>query len=181
MRTILLISTFSLVSTTVGQPAEFEVQGIFGECIPVYAATQDELHLYKDANLNSMQLTIPFRDGWKIEAPKKEGKTRVLERGQLRVSSQDPSMYCSVEPNTGPVALVEGEIVDYLFYRGEGFGEIQFRGAMCAARVYEDFGHFEILGYPDVQVWLKIFNADGTSPGWLFHDNSQTRPVDVQC
>jgi hypothetical protein len=90
-------------------------------------------------------------------------------------------MYCAVPPTDGPPELVNGEVVQYLYYLGEGFGEIRFRGGQCQAQVEDDFGHFEPIALPDVQIWLKVFFGDGTSPGWLLHDGSQTQVADVLC
>ena len=71
--------------------------------------------------------------------------------------------------------------MEYLYYVGEGFGEIRFLGGQCQAEVIEDLGHFEPIKLPDVQVWLRVYFADGRSAGWLYHGGSQTRVVRVLC
>jgi hypothetical protein len=163
------------------QPAVIEFSGILGECNPIYAAVQDELRLYREPNLESEEIAIPYRAGWRIEAPRHEGLTRVLEIGSLRVTEPDEEMRCSVPPQEGPETLVPGEIVEYLFYRGEGVGEIRFRGAQCSAEVVEDYEHFELIKLPVIQAWFHIFNADGTSPGWLLFDGTQIQVARVEC
>jgi hypothetical protein len=65
-------------SAVEAQPAQLEIKGIFGECIPVWAAATDQLLLYREPDLRAETITIPFLDGWRIEAPKSEGLTRVL-------------------------------------------------------------------------------------------------------
>lgn len=101
---------FSLCPLTlVAQPAALEIKGVFGECLPVYASTTNNLQLYKMPDLRSDQMDIPYREGWRIPAPKREGLTRVLEIGALRVTTPDPDMSCSVAPTTGPTVLIPGE------------------------------------------------------------------------
>jgi len=182
MRRILTIVILAGYSAAIGsQPAEIEVDGVFGECIPVHAATGDELHLYREPDLRSQPITIPYQVGWRVEAPKAQGITRVLRIGSLKVIEPDDRMYCEIEPLDGPAELIEGEVVEHMYGVGEGYGAIRFRGGECFAQVHESFGHFEAIKVPEVMVWLRVFYADGTSPGWLLHDGSQTRVADVLC
>ncbi len=71
--------------------------------------------------------------------------------------------------------------MEYLYYHSEGFGEIRVRGGQCQAEVAESLGHFELVRPPYVQIWFKVFFEDGSSPGWLLHDGTQMRVVDVRC
>ena len=174
-------AALSIAGPLWAQPAALEVPGVFGECNPVHAALNDELRLHQRPDLESAERVIPFRQGWRVLAPKPEGLTRVLSIGALRVIEPDEQMYCKLEPQDGPASLLPGETVEYLYYLGEGFGEIRFRGAQCSASVVEDFGHFATLRLPEIQVWLRVFHADGTSPGWLLDDRSQTRVAGIEC
>ena len=176
-----VLTALGVSSPLWAQPAALEASGVFGECNPVNAAVGDELRLHREPNAESEQLVIPYRQGWRVVAPKREGLTRVLTIGVLRVIEPDERMTCSVEPQEGPSSLASGETVEYLYYLGEGFGQIRFRGAQCSAEVVEELGHFAVIRLPEVQVWLRVFYADGTSPGWLLHDGTQTRVVDVEC
>jgi hypothetical protein len=180
-RALILIALTLIAGSVRTQPAELEVKGVFGECIPVWAAARDRLELYREPDLRSERVEIPYRAGWRIPAPKGDGLTRVLRIGTLRVLGPDPRMHCAVPPTDGPTELVSGEVVQYLYYLGEGFGEVRFRGGQCQAQVEADFGHFEPIALPHVQVWLKVFFGDGTSPGWLLHDGSQTKVANVLC
>lgn len=175
----IVVATFCSIASA--QQAELEVPGVFGECNPVYAAAKDGLSLYRRPDLRSERIEIPYRAGWRIPAPKGDGLTRVVRVGTLRVIEPDDRMYCSVAPTDGPAQLLVGETVEYLYYVGEGFGEIRFRGGQCEAEVIDALGHFEPIELPDVQVWLRVYFTDGSSPGWLYHDGSQTRVVDVLC
>lgn len=157
------------------QQAELEVPGVFGECNPVYAAKKDELSLYRRPDLRSERFEIPYRVGRRILAPKLHGLTRVLRIGTLRVIEPDDQMTCSVAPTKGPAQLLAGETVEC-----EGFGEIRLRGGQCRVMI-EDPGHIELIEPPDVQIWLRVYFADGSSPGWLYHDGSQTSVADVLC
>lgn len=171
----------SCCSIASAQEAELEIPGVFGECTPVHAAAQDGLSLYQEPDLRSKRVVIPYRAGWRIPAPKHDGLTRVIRIGLLRVVEPDEGASCSVKPNDGPAKLQPGETVEYLFYIGEGFGRIRFRGGECEAEVVEKLGHFEVIQPSEVQVWLKVYFADGSSPGWLLHDGSQTRVANVLC
>ena len=180
-RATILFALTLLGATAGAQTAELEVKGVFGECLPIWAAARDRLELYREPDLRSERVEIPYREGWRIPAPKVDGSTRVLSIGSLRVRRPDPRMSCSVPPREGPAELIPGERVEYLYHLGEGFGEIRFRGGRCQAQVDDQFGLFETVELPVVQVWLKVFFADGTSPGWLLHDGSQTRVAGVRC
>lgn len=163
------------------QPAELEIRGVFGECGPVWTAARDGLTLHRRPDLRSERVEVPYREGWQVPAEKRDGLTRVLRVGTLEVIKPDPLLHCSIPPKDGPAQLVVGETVDFLYYRGEGFGEIRFRGGQCQAQVAEDFGIFRLVRPPEVQAWLKVLFRDGTSPGWLFHDGSQTRVARIIC
>lgn len=180
IRLIGLVVT-ALFGVASAQQAELEFSGILGECTPVYAAAQDGLTLFRTPDVTSEQIEIAYQTGWHIPAPRHQGLTRVLSAGLLRVIEPDDRMHCSVRPTEGPATLVVGETVEYLYYRGEGIGEIRFRGAECQADIDRDSGHFESIKAPDIQVWLRVFFFDGTSPGWLLHDGSQTRVVRLLC
>lgn len=176
-----IVIALSFPWAILAQPAELEVGRVFGECGPVYAASQDGLELHREPDLNAEKFHIPYRKGWRIPAPKSEGLTRVLRIGSLRVIQPDDRMRCSLSPTVGTAELAVGETVEYLYYLGEGFGEIRFRGGQCSAQVHEDLGHFEVVTSQEAQVWLRVFYADGTSPGWLLHDGSQTSIAVVLC
>lgn len=178
----LIAFTFSILCcAATAQPAALEVGEVFSECNPVYAASSGKLVLYKKPDLESQQVVIPYQAGWKILAPKREGLTRVLRVGTLKTTAPDPDMFCRVAPDEGPGRPIENEMVEYLYYVGEGFGEIRFRGAECQAEVDPMLKHFELIRAPEVQLWLKVFFGDGTSPGWMFFDGTQTEVVDVEC
>ncbi len=156
------------------------VDGVFGECRPVYAAAQDDLNLHRQPDLRK-KFRLQYRKGWRIPTDKREGVTRVIEIGRLRVLKDDEQLDCPQSPAVGPPALVVGEMVEYLFYLGEGMGRVQFRGAECSSQVVEDLGVYETLQWPEVQVWFRVFFADGSSPGWLLLDGQQIVVSDVLC
>ena len=180
-RVLFFISVSMYLCNVQAQPAELEFEGVFGECEPVYEAVSETLVLYREPDLRSEQFELPYGNGWRIPAPKHKGITRVLTIGTLEVIKPDPDMHCLGPPDTGPGELTGGEHVEYLYYVGEGFGAIRFRGAQCEAAIIEDFGFFKTIRDADVQVWLRVFFADGSSPGWLFHDGLQTRVTKVLC
>ncbi|MEM7706192.1 MAG: hypothetical protein AAF358_11600 [Pseudomonadota bacterium] len=163
------------------QDAELEVRRVFGECTPIYASAQDDLNLFRRPDLRSKQLRLQYQKGWRIPTDKQQGITRVIEIGKLRVLKDDERLDCPQPPAVGPPTLVVGETVEYLFYLGEGMGRVRFRGAECSSQVVEDFAVYETLQWPEVQVWFRVFFADGSSPGWLLLDGQQIVVSDVLC
>ena len=155
------------------QLAVIEIHGVMGERTTPYVSQVDELRLYKKPSLDAQMVAIPYREGWRVIVSARDGLTRVLEIGELRVTEPDDRMACSTPPSEGPDTLVSGESVEYLRYVGEGFGDIRFRGASCQAEVDSGLGHFRVIRSPEVQIWLPVYYADGTSPGWLLHDGTQ--------
>ncbi len=171
--------SFLHVSVATGQPARLEIGRVTGECSPIYAATSQSLRLHKRPDLQAEQLTLRYQVGW--EVPYRHGTMRVLRFGELRVLKPEPLGYCDTAPGDGVDRLIVGETVDYLYGLGEGSGQIRVRGGTCPALVAEDFGIFEVLSYPEVQIWLDVRFADGTSPGWLLLDSTQTRVAGSRC
>jgi hypothetical protein len=175
IRLLIVIAVTAWSDAIEAQPAVVEIEGVIWERSSPYVANSDSLQLHKQPDLRSETGVIPYRAGWRIPVSGLNGMTRVLSVGELRVTKPDDHMICSVQPEDGPADLVQGELVEYLRYIGEGFGEIRFRGATCQAEVAEMLGHFELIRAPEVQLWYPVYYADGTSPGWLLHDGTQTR------
>lgn len=181
-RNFLQLFLLLLASEIAGaQEAVLEVRRVFGECRPVYASAQEGLSLYQRPDLRSEQIRLEYRKGWRIPTDKQQGITRVIEVGKLRVLKDDERLDCPQPPAVGPSTLVVGETVEYLFYLGEGMGRVRFRGAECSSQVVEDFAVYETLQWPEVQVWFRVFFADGSSPGWLLLDGQQIVVSDVLC
>ena len=170
---ILVVSQIAMA-----QDAVYEKPGIYGECIPHYISKNDSLSLYKAPNKNSILKTIPYREGWDI--PYRGGVTRVISTGKL-IAKKNQVLHCSPALKTGETTVRAGEEVKFLFYGGEGYGYILIKGSQCAAPVHKSYNAFELVSNPDVQVWLKVLYKDGSSPGWLFHDGSQTKVGRVTC
>lgn len=176
MKRYLIVAASILLSGVIdAQPGSVEIEGVVWEGVSRLVAGGYSLKLYKRPDLRADSIEIPYGEGWLIPVSAPEGLTRVLVIGELRVTAPDDSMTCSERPAEGSDDLVQGEHVEYLRYLGEGFGEIRFRSATCQAEVAESLGHFQLIRSPEVQLWLPVFYADGTSPGWLLHDGSQTR------
>jgi hypothetical protein len=54
MKRLFSIVFFAAYSnSSAAQPAKLEVEGVFGECNPVWAAAQDQLLLYREPDLRS--------------------------------------------------------------------------------------------------------------------------------
>ena len=171
-RLLIIIAVVSVPSAVQAQPAVIEMKGVIWELVVSHVANSDSLRLHRAPDLRAETVEIPYRKGWRIPVSARNGLTRVLSVGKLRVTNPDEEMSCSVEATEGPKGLVQGELVDYLRYLGEGYGEIRFRGGTCPAEVDERLGHFELIRSPEVQRWYPVLYADGTSPGWLLHDGT---------
>lgn len=158
----------------VAQPAERELASIFNwECAPIFAAKSNTLRVYRNPDLRSESVEWPYRKGWRIPAPLDRGLTRILKVGVLRTLRVDESLHCAVLPTEGPRAPVPGELVTYVHKHVEGRGAVEFRGGECVARTDVSFGVFELVVEPETQEWLRMYLADGTSPGWILNDFSQ--------
>ncbi len=152
------------------QPAIMEVPGVFGELIPIYAAKEDVLFLYETSNLESAQYEIPYREQWKIPYVKSDGLTRIITFGEIEVAEEETLMNCDPLPENGETQMTPGDIAIYLYYLGEGIAKVRAKDAVCEL----DIADARILSYPNVQPWLKVLFRDGSSPGWLSNDGTQT-------
>lgn len=168
-------------TAALGQEAVLEVRGVFGECAPILASTSDRLVLYERPDLRSPTREVAYRENWRVVFSKKDGFTRVLRLGTLTVIKPEVLARCEPAPENGSLDLQVGEEVRYLYYLGEGFGRIAVHGFECDSPVHPKLGVFETVETPEVQSWLRVLHADGSSPGWLLDDGKQVRPLGVEC
>ena len=172
-----LFLTFWCPVAGFSQPAVLEVPGLFGECIPIYAAAKDMLFLHETPNLDSAQYKILYGEHWKIPYVKSEGLTRIITFGEIETIEEETLMNCDVLPENGETQMITGDSATYLYYLGEGIAKVRARGAVCDL----DIADARILSYPDVQPWLKVLFQDGSSPGWLLNDGAQTINAGLRC
>ena len=71
-----------------------------------------------------------------------------MEIGSLRVTNPDPVLHCSIPPTSGPAELLTGEVVEYLYYVGEGRGRSPYNAIHMhanneAVEIYRALG-FEV-------------------------------------
>ncbi len=159
------------------QQAAMELAGLFGECTPIYAAADDTLTLHESPNLESAQHEIPYREGWKVPYVRSDGLTRVISFGEIELASEETLMNCDVLPENGQMRLNRGDLVTYLYYLGEGFAKVRVRGSECEL----DIADAKVSVHPDVQPWIKVLYRDGTSPGWLLNNGTQTVTAGLRC
>ena len=160
------------------QDAVHEEPRMFGECKPLYSALKDSMFLYTHPNKESDPKVIPYRVDWNIPYRKHEGYTRVIKKGLLKAKKQTLASQCQPKLAADELLISAGQVKDLMFYSGEGYGVIVHKGSLCIAPVYFDF---EKLSLPIVQVWMKVLFKDGSTPGWLLHDGSQTKVSGVEC
>lgn len=60
---LLFLTTLLTAPATIAQEATMEVQGIFGECNPVLAATVDRIQLHREPDLRSATVSVTYRQG----------------------------------------------------------------------------------------------------------------------
>lgn len=152
------------------QTAIMEVPGVFGELIPIYAAVEDVLFLHETPNLESALREVPYGKQWKIPYVKSEGLTRIITFGEIEVTEEETLTNCVPFPENGETQMTSGDIATYLYYLGEGIARVRAKDAVCEL----DIADARILSYPEVQSWLKVLFRDGSSPGWLLNDGTQT-------
>jgi len=172
--TFLIIITADLVSA---QPAVLEVAGLFGECIPQYASVSDSLILYRAPDLNSDEIQISYGTGWVIPYVKSSGITRVLSFGEVRAIRGEALQQCDNLPQSDSFEVKSGEIVTYLYYLGEGYSKVRIGEVDCLMFVDDD----EVIQFPNIQAWIKVLHEDGSSPGWLLNDGTQTKNTGTRC
>ncbi len=163
------------------QDAVHEEPRIFGECLPHYASGQDSLFLYNLPNKKSQTKIIPYGVDWKIPFSLKDGLTRVISVGKLKTKEQALATQCEPTLPDNERVIYKNEIVDYLYYTSEGYGRVSIKGSQCEVPVDEGFGLFEVITFPEVQVWQRVLFKDGSSPGWLLLDGSQTKVSGIEC
>lgn len=180
MKILLKLLLLLTSQATLAQESEFEIKGVFGECYRHYSSKNESLKLHNKPNKSSKIQIISYGKDWEI--PYKGGVTRVITSGKLIALQEHKLAYCIPALKTDDRKITKGEKVKYLYYTGEGYGIVLFKGSKCNAPVYEGFNVFENILYPEVQAWIKVLYKDKSSPGWLLlNDGSQYKIGKVDC
>ncbi|MCI5106351.1 MAG: hypothetical protein MRY76_06545 [Pseudomonadales bacterium] len=161
----------------IAQQAVYEVPGLFGECLPIYASAGQTLTLYQSPDLDSERMVIPYGEGWNIPYIKSERLTRVISFGEVELLSDQNLLSCEPLPEGGQTQLSAGERLTYMYYLGEGMAKVLFGDSVCGMDIIDA----RVLAFPDVQPWIKVLYRDGSSPGWLSNDGSQTTVAGLRC
>ena len=181
MTRILFIVLLFISQLAIAQEAALVYDGLRGECSPRHLSKSNTLNLYKLPDKRSLLKSVSYGTGWYIPHRGSEGITRVISTGKIQAKKRVELMWCTPSLPAEEPMVDSGEIVDYLFYTGEGYGLVLYKGSQCHAPIDEGFGKFDFLSHPEVQIWLKVLYKDGSSPGWLLNDGSQTTIGDVDC
>ena len=91
------------------------------------------------------------------------------------VRSGDVEAWCE---GTGSQRLTisAGESWSYLQYRAMGFVMARIQGKICVILAYTEESIFgQNLPQPEVQWWVAVESADGSSLGWLLVSDDQAR------
>ena len=158
-----------------------EVDGIFGECRAVLGAVEDSLTLHKDPDRFAGTRVIPYKKGWEVLYTKREGKTQILELGAVRVRKLGAEFFCRESEKAAFDGLEIGDTIEYLHYLGEGYARVRVDGKTCDTDLASRSEYLEVLEQPEIDIWIRVLYGDGSSPGWLLDDNTQTRVAGVEC
>ena len=161
--------------------ALLEVDGVFGECRAVLGALDNSLTLHKEPNRAADTRVIPYKKGWEVLYTKREGKTQILELGVLRVQRLGAKYSCPERERSAFDGLAVGDRIEYLHYVGEGYARVRVNGMICDTDLQDRSEYLEVLEHPKIDVWIRVLFGDGSSPGWLLNDNTQTRVAGVEC
>lgn len=170
------LAAFSTVA--LAQDAELEFPKLFGECHPIFAATSEFLTVHENPDLRSRSKSIPYSEGWEI--PYDTGHTKVIRIGRATAKVDVPLDYCEITPAI-LTKVSAGQTVEYLFYEGEGFGRIRIGDGQCTVPIHDELGFFDVDDLPDIQPWIRVTYADGTSPGWMSLSSTQLRGAGIRC
>jgi hypothetical protein len=174
---VLLLFSFTISA----QDSVLERQGMFGECFVNLISVNASLNLYEKPNLESENKQIIYGENWLISYKTYQAKTRVIAKGKIKALKNLQLEYCIPKLASEKSKITIADEIDYLHYTGEGYGQVLVNDSQCSAEVHEKLGVFKVIKFPEVQVWIKVLNADGTSPGWLFHDGTQTKNGKLEC
>ena len=158
-----------------------EVDGVFGECRAVLGAVEDSLTVHEQPNRAAATRVIPYKKGWEVSYVKREGKTQILSLGVVRVQKPGATYSCRKRERVTFDALNVGDRIEYLHYVGEGYARVRVGDTICDTDLQDRSEYLEVLELPKVDVWIRVLYADGSSPGWLLNDNTQTRVAGVEC
>ncbi|MEO0852859.1 MAG: hypothetical protein AAFY15_05070 [Cyanobacteria bacterium J06648_11] len=161
--------------------ALLQVDGVFGECRAVLGAVEDSLTLHKEPDRSAATRVIPYKKGWEVLYTKRDGKTQILELGVVRVQKLGAKYSCRENERAVFDALEVGDRIEYLHYVGEGYARVRVDGKTCDTDLEDRAEYLEVMENPKIDVWIRVLYGDGSSPGWLLDDNTQTRVAGVEC
>ncbi len=165
MRTAILLA--SIVSPLAdAQESVFELKTWPGEGRPVLIAKHSRLALYSLRDLRSASVSVPYQAGWKIPFGNSVLRTlRAVEAHTVTGGAID--VWCDGS-GMQRLDLAAGEPWTYLQYAAEGSVTARIQNRICQLPVYAEEAIFgRDLPQPDVQWWVQVLYADGSSPGWL--------------
>lgn len=169
---VLVLTAYS--AAVWSQPAEREFNGANWECSPTFSAVDDQLVLYREPDLRSETVVVPYGIGWRVPVDMRNAITRVLRFGTLRVIKLDEEMYCPVEPTGSNPETAPGDLLELVWWQGQREGDalVKIGDAECIVRAANP-QLFDHVAAPETQEWVRVLFADGTSPGWLHNDLTQ--------
>ena len=172
MRGLAVFAALLITDTAAAQQSVFELKASPGEGRPVLIAKHAQLELHASPDLQSASATLSYRAGWKI--PFLESLLRTLKAAEVRtVGGGSIEVWCEGS-GLQQLTVSPGESWTYLQYAAEGFVTARIQGRVCQLPAYTEESIFGAdLLQPDVQWWIRVAHADGTSPGWLLVTDEQ--------
>ena len=159
-------------SAVLAQEAIFEYGGWPGEGGPVLIAKRSDLVIHARPDLRPPAKRISYHRGWRIQIA--DNLVRTLKEEHLTtVGAGAIEAYCDGDELVH-LTLKAGEPWTYYQYRAEGVVWARIQDRNCQVPVYTEESIFgNDLPQPEVQWWVQIKYADGSSPGWLLVDEDQ--------
>ena len=172
MRRTAVLVVLLISPTVVAQTSVFELKASPGEGRPVLIAKHARLDLYSSPDLRSAPVSVSYRVGWKI--PFSDSLLRTLRAVEAKaVASGSIAVWCEGS-GMQRLEIHAGDSWTYLQYAAEGFVTARVQDKICQLPAYTEEAIFgRDLPQPDVQWWVQVTYADGSSPGWLLVTEDQ--------
>jgi len=166
--------------------SDFETDFWPGEGIPGFSAKNSSLSLYSLPTATSTQIQYKLRKGAKFlfDASKLITKQSVTLFAKVEVTDvhckNSTGLKKAIMPGGAEgfsqqrTVIMQGETVEYLQYRAEGYITARYKGNICEVFVMDNVPKFEgIEKQPVVEWWIRVVDGNKIPQGWLLVDKSQ--------
>ena len=154
----------------------FDTNSWPGEGVPLLVASTDRLRLHARPDASAPRRMIPYRSGWRVPFTDSVQRT-IASSAVTLVGSAELSVHCDGAPRAHRFGA--GETVEYLQDTAEGHALVRLGDDVCEVPLHLESATFGTsFATPTVDWWVRVQWRDGSSPGWLHVDGTQTRVAD---